>query len=146
MKWSWGHKIAAVYLLFVAGMLTLVYRATQEDYDLVTEDYYGAELKYQTVIDQKARVAHLSAPPQVAVADGKLQVQLPAEFNGKATEGELYLYCPSDDRNDLRRNFSITEGGFSLQLPPTIKGLFEIKLSWKSGGQTYFHEQKEFFN
>ena len=146
MKISWGHKIAGVYLIFVAGMLTLVYRATQEDYDLVTEDYYGAELKYQTVIDQKARAAHLSAPPKVTVASGKLHIELPAEFEGKRTEGELYLYCPADDRNDLRRSFFISEGSFSLQLPPTIKGLFEIKLSWNSGGETYFHEQKEFFN
>lgn len=146
MKLSWGHKIAGVYLFFVAGMLTLVYRATQQDYDLVTEDYYGAELKYQAVIDQKARTAHLSAPPQIRVQEGRLLVQLPAEFRDKATEGELYLYCPANDRNDLRRTFNITENAFSLPLPATIKGLFQIKLSWKSGGQTYFHEQKEFFN
>lgn len=146
MKISWGYKIAAVYILFVIGILYLVYRASNEDYDLVTEDYYGAELKYQTVIDQKERVARLSTPPQMAVNDGKLQVQLPSEFDGKPTEGELYLYCPADDRNDLRRNFNITEGAFSLKLPATIKGLFEIKLTWKADGQTYFHEQKEFFN
>jgi hypothetical protein len=146
MKISWGSGIAAVYLLFVAGILYLVYRATQEEYDLVTEDYYGAELKYQNVIDQKERVARLSAPPHVSVAGRKLVVQFPSEFSGKVAEGELYLYCPSDDRNDLRRNFTINEGAFSLQLPPTIKGLFEVKLSWKSGGETFFHEQKEFFN
>lgn len=145
MKISWGHKITGVYLLFVAGMLTLVYRATQEDYDLVTEDYYGAELKYQTIIDQKTRAAQLSAPPQIGVSNVKLQVQLPAEFRGKATEGELYLYCPADDRNDLRRNFNLSEGAFALQLPSTIKGLFEVKLSWQSEGQTYFHEEKVFF-
>jgi hypothetical protein len=145
MKISWGYKIAGVYLLFVVGMLYLVYRANKESNDLVIEDYYGAELKYQNVIDQKDRVAHLSAPPQVTTLGNKLVIQLPAEFNGKVTTGELYLYCPADKRNDLRRNFSITEGAFSLQLPATIKGLFEVKLSWAAGGKTYYHEQKEFF-
>lgn len=146
MKISWGYKIAGVYLLFVAGILTLVYNAVQEDYDLVTEDYYGAEIKYQTVIDQKARVSALSTPPQVRIEGRKLVVQLPPEFNGKATSGELYLYCPADDGKDLRRNFTVSNGAFALPLPQTVKGLFEIKLSWQQGGQTYFHEQKEFFN
>lgn len=146
MKISWGYKIAGVYLLFVAGMLTLVYRAVNEDYDLVTEDYYGAEVKYQTVIDQKSRVAALSAPPKVNVEGRKLIVQLPSEFNGKVTTGELYLYCPADDHRDLRRAFTVSNAAFALPLPETIKGLFEVKLSWQLGGQTYFHEQKEFFN
>lgn len=146
MKINWGYKIAAVYLLFVTGILYLVFRATKEHYDLVTEDYYGAELKYQTVIDQKARVAALSAPPKVGVEDGSLLVQLPAEFNGKTCTGELYLYCPSDERNDLRRSFRVTNAVFSLTLPGDVEGLFDIKLSWSSNGETYYHEQKEFFN
>jgi hypothetical protein len=145
MKISWGYRIAAVYILFVIGILYLVYRANNEDFDLVTEDYYGEELKYQTVIDQKDRMARLSAPPSVEVSGGKLLVTFPAEFDNAVTEGELYLYCPSDDRNDLRRTFSINNGAFALQLPPAIQGLYDIKLTWKSGGKTYFQEQKHFF-
>ena len=51
-----------------------------------------------------------------------------------------------DERNDLRRNFNVSNAAFALPLPENIKGLFEVKLSWQQGGQTYFHEQKEFFN
>lgn len=145
MKISWGYRIAAVYILFVIGILYLVYRANNENFDLVTEDYYGEELKYQNVIDQKNRVAQLSAPPKINVEGGKLLVTLPSEFDGKTTEGELYLYCPSDQKNDLRRPFSVTNGAFALSLPPKINGLYEVKLSWQAEGTTYFHEQKEFF-
>ncbi|RPD47358.1 FixH family protein [Paracnuella aquatica] len=145
MKINWGHRIAGVYILFVIGILYLVYRANNEEHDLVTEDYYGEELKYQSVIDQKDRVARLSAPPKMEVSGGKLLVSFPTEFDGTLTEGELYLYCPSNQGNDLRRSFSVTNGAFALQLPNDIQGLYDIKLTWKSGGKTYFQEQKQFF-
>ena len=62
MKISWGHKILFAYLAFVAGIMFLVFKASQEDYDLVTANYYEAELKYQDIIDQKENTARLSAP------------------------------------------------------------------------------------
>ena len=44
-----------VYLAFVAGMGFLVFKASNQEFDLVTKDYYEQELKYQQVIDQSAR-------------------------------------------------------------------------------------------
>jgi hypothetical protein len=145
MKISWAYKILIVYLMFVAGIMFLVFKANGERYDLVTENYYEAEVKYQDVIDQKQRVAALSAPPEISYKAGKLHIQFPSDFNGKVLQGELYLYRPSDAKKDFRQSFTSSDNQLFIDLPASISGMYDIKLSWQAGGQTYFMEKKKFF-
>ncbi|HVZ56104.1 MAG TPA: FixH family protein [Chitinophagaceae bacterium] len=145
MKINWGHKIAAVYILFVAGTLFLAYKASHEEFDLVTKDYYGAELKYQQVIDQKARVAALSGPVQVEQHGQQLQIRFPRDFAGQAIKGEVYLYCPADERKDFRQPFSTTDLTCQAEAPGGTRGLYDLKLSWEANGKTYYQEQKIVF-
>lgn len=145
MKISWAYKILVVYLLFVAGIMFLVFKANGERYDLVTENYYEAEVKYQDVIDQKQRVAALSAPPGFEYNGRQLRIQFPPDFNGKILQGELYLYRPSDAKKDFRQSFTVSDNQYTIELPPTVSGMYDIKLSWQAGGQTYFLEKKKFF-
>jgi hypothetical protein len=145
MKISWSYKITFLYLSFVTGILFLVYKAANEDYDLVTEQYYEAELKYQDVIDQKERVAKLSAPLQIKSSVDNISVQFPKEFSNKQIKGELYLYRPSDDQQDIRKRFTTSEAFYETAFGCDLSGLYEIKLSWESEGKTYFYEQKKFF-
>ena len=62
MRISWGYIITAGYLVFVTGIVFLVYKASSQKFDLVTKDYYEQELKYQDVSDESANTAKLSAP------------------------------------------------------------------------------------
>ena len=80
MKLSWGHKIAATYLVFVAGMVFLVFKANSEKFDLVTKDYYEAELKYQEIIDQTANATELSAQVIVEKNGTELTIRFPSEM------------------------------------------------------------------
>lgn len=144
MKISWAYKILIVYLLFVGGIMFLVYKANKEHYDLVTDNYYEAEVKYQDVIDQKQRVANLSSPPEINYQGHQLRIQFPSDFNGKILQGELYLYRPSDAKKDYRQSFTVSDNQYTLQLPESVSGLYDIKLSWQAGGQSYFMEKKKF--
>lgn len=145
MKISWAYKILVVYLAFVLGIMFLVFKANSERYDLVTDNYYEAEVKYQDVIDQKQRVANLSTPPEISYDGHQLRIQFPADFTGKILQGELYLYRPSDEQKDFRQSFTVSDNQYTVQLPATVAGLYDIKLSWQAGGQTYFLEKKKFF-
>ncbi|NTS41678.1 FixH family protein [Flavisolibacter sp. BT320] len=145
MRISWGYKIFIGYSLFVIGMLFLVFKASNQSYDLVTENYYEAELKYQDVIDQKDRVANLSSPPKIQHTVNSVSVQLPGEFNGKAVQGDVYLYRPSDAAKDIRQDFSTTDGFYKLQLEKELSGMYQVKLSWQTGGKTFYHESTIFF-
>jgi len=145
MRISWGHKIASVYLVFVAGILFLVFKANSQHWDLVTDDYYEAELKYQDVIDRKANVQALSAMPVYTKTESTVQIRLPLEFEGSAVKGNVYLYRPSDAALDIRKDFSITGRSYNLILPRKLQGMYTIKLSWERAGKEYFDEQQLFF-
>jgi hypothetical protein len=145
MKISWGHKILFVYLGFVAGILFLVYKANQERFDLVTPNYYDAELKFQNVIDDKQRVAELSAPPKISHSVNKISIQLPGEFLNKDVKGELYLYRPSDASKDVKRSFNTNKSFVEIPLDKDLAGSYEIKLSWQADGKTFYNEQRIFF-
>ena len=145
MKISWGHKILFVYLAFVAGIIFLVYKASQEKFDLVTPNYYEAELKFQNVIDDEQRVAQLSAPPKISHSVNRVRIQFPQEFLNKQLEGELYLYRPSDASKDFRKKFTTDKNFIEIELDKDFSGSFDVKLSWKADGKDFYNEQRIFF-
>ena len=145
MRISWGYKIFIAYTTFAAGILFLAYKASQQNFDLVTENYYEQELKYQDVIDQKSNVAHLSEPPKISHTVNSVSLQLPNEFAGKDVQGEIYLYRPSDASKDVRKNFSTSEGFYRLDLGKDLSGSYELKLSWQANGKRFFQEKRIFF-
>jgi len=145
MRISWGYKIAAVYVLFVVGIMFLVFKANNQHFDLVTSDYYEQELKYQRVIDDKQNVANLSAPLRLDHTKNSLTVYFPADFTGESISGEAYLYCPSDAKKDRKEKIEISGLEYKWQLPGSLSGLYEIKLSWKANGKSFYHEEKVYF-
>ena len=145
MKISWGHKILVLYLSFVLGIIFLVYKASQEKFDLVTSNYYDAELKFQNVINDKARVAELSAPPKITHSVNSVRIQFPGEFLNKQLQGELYLYRPSAASKDFRKKFSTDRNFIDINLEKNFSGSYEIKLSWQAEGKTFYNEQRIFF-
>ena len=40
---NWGYKIIVVYAVFISGMLFLAFKSTEQNIQLVTEDYYTKE-------------------------------------------------------------------------------------------------------
>lgn len=145
MKINWGHKILFVYLAFVVGILVLAFMANQQKFDLVTPNYYDAELKFQNVIDQKQRVAELSAPPKISHSVNSVSIQLPGEFLNKNVKGQLYLYRPSDASKDIKTNFTTNKSFVEVVLNKNLSGAYDVKLSWQADGKTYYNEQRIFF-
>ena len=145
MKLSWGYLITFGYLAFVGGMCFLVYKATSQKFDLVTNDYYDQELKYQQVIDQSANTAKLSAPLTISKTATELKIEFPAEMKDKKKEVDFYLYYPADAKRDFRKSMSISENEIIQALSAAMKGLYQLKLSWQVDSVKYYFEKKLFF-
>ena len=145
MKLSWGSKIAFVYMAFVAGIGFLVFKASNQKFDLVTKDYYDQELKYQQVIDQSANTAKLSVPLVVEKSASELRIRFPAEMKNKKKAIDFYLYYPADAKRDFRKSIDLHENEFTQPLPEAMKGKYELKLSWEVDGIKYYFEKKLFF-
>lgn len=141
---NWGAKIVMVYVVFIAGILFMVFKSSSEKTDLVTTDYYAKELKYQDKIDEMNRVSALSAEVEFAIKNDELIIQFPKDFTGKKLTGEAVLYCPSDENKDLKNNFSLQDEPLKIIIPAKNRGLHELHLSWQDGGVTYYFEKKIF--
>lgn len=145
MKLSWGYIITSGYLIFVTGIVFLVYKASSQKFDLVTKDYYEQELKYQNIIDQSANTAKLSAPLLVTRGDGELQIAFPPEMKNKLKMIDFYLYYPADVKKDFRKSIETKDNELKQPLPAAMKGMYELKLSWEVEGTKYYFEKKLFF-
>ncbi len=141
---NWGAKIVVVYIVFIAGILFMVFKSSSEKSDLVTTDYYAKELKYQEKIDEMNRVSALSTEVDIVIKDNVLTVLFPKDFAGKKLTGDAVLYCPSDEKKDLRNSFSLQDEPLKISIPAKNRGLHELHLSWKEGGVTYYFEKKIF--
>lgn len=145
MKLSWGHMITAAYVTFAGGIIFLSVKASRQHFDLVTPDYYEQELKYQEVIDQKVSTAALSGPVTIEKSEGTIVIRFPAEFKDQTIKGEVYFYCPSDKKKDVRENFTATSQSYTHAVPAHASGLYDIKLRWEAAGKQYYKEQQIYF-
>jgi len=134
-----------VYIAFVAGMGFLVFKASTEEFDLVTKDYYDQELKYQQIIDQSANTSNLSTPVTIEKREGELRISFPDAMKDKKKQVDFYLYYAADAKKDFRKSFEVNENELAQALPVGMKGMYELKLSWEAEGVKYYFEKKLFF-
>ncbi|MEM7659135.1 MAG: FixH family protein [Bacteroidota bacterium] len=139
---SWGIKIAIAYSSFVLFMLALVFASATQDFHLVREDYYAAELDYEHHLDRVRNAQALTAPVQVQLdADHQqILVQLPEDI--ATSSGQVLFYYPTDSHQDQERTWEQESGQEILLSPERLaSGLVRIKINWDSEGTLYYHEQ-----
>ncbi|MBL7703608.1 MAG: FixH family protein [Ferruginibacter sp.] len=141
---NWGTKILIVYAAFVLGIVFMVFKSSSQTTDLVTKDYYAKELRYQEKIDEMKRVSALSAPVEYSIKDNLLILSFPKDFAGKKLSGEAVLYCPSDERKDIKKSFTVLDEHLQIPIPATAGGAYELHLNWQHDGITYYFEKKIF--
>lgn len=136
---NWGTKIAIVYISFVLFIVFMVYMAFGQQYDLVTEDYYAEEIKYQEVIDSKKRADLLEDQLTVSIDAQQMKVKFPqknARINGK-----IQCFRPSDQSKDFEVVLNNNQGVESIPLEKFSRGKYLLKVSWEVDSLEYYQEQ-----
>ena len=139
---NWGYKILVVYLIFVTGMLFLVYKSSIQKMYLVTTDYYGKELKFQEQIDETKRADALSESIQYEIKSNQLLIKFPKDFSGKKITGTAELYCPSDENKDVKQSISLQDTLLTMKITSANKGLHELHIWWSADSVKYYFEKK----
>ena len=135
---SWGNKLIIVFMVFAALMATLVYKATQTKFELVSKDYYQDELRYQDKIDGAANAA-LEAPISIQVNDEIISFEFPdAQKNANIT-GEAWFYCSVDATKDKRFVLSVDSTGIQrIERKRLQKGDYQVKISYEINQKKYY--------
>lgn len=139
MKISWGTKIAIFYSSFVLFIIGMVIMAFNQNYDLVTEDYYAQEIKYQERIDHQINTMDMKEKVKISLDKQELLIELPGAED-YTYQGNINCFRPSDQTKD----FDVVLTDESIQRIPLsnfIKGKYLIKLNWKAHGKSYYDEQ-----
>ena len=139
---NWGNKLLVTFIVFGAGMLYLVYRSVNTNYELVEKDYYKSELRYQQVIDGSNRANQLSSPVKIMQTDAGITLELPAEMKNKNISGDVWFYCAYDQTKDKKFPLQLSPEGIQVFQPTAISaGNYTVKISWSDAGKTYFSEK-----
>lgn len=146
MKFNWGYKIATFYILFVAGILYLVVKANHQKIDLVSDNYYEEELKYQERIEEMTRVQKLSESVKVNIEGSHLAIKFPKDFKGNKINGNVQVYYPADEKKDMSFTFETENNLISHELNASNKGMHVIKLRWMAQNTSYYTEQNIFIH
>jgi hypothetical protein len=140
----WGHKIIIVFVLFAAGILTMVTKSMRTRIDLVTPDYYGEELKYQQVIDGRKQAQNLSSPVMISQEEYTITLAFPKEMQGIPLTGKVLFYRASDSGQDV--TIPVKSGRLTLSKDHLHKGSYRVQMQWQANGKKYFQENMMMVN
>lgn len=137
---NWGNKLILVFIGFAGLMTTLVYKAVNTRFELVSKEYYQDELRYQDKIDGRANVANIGMIT-VTATNENLVLQMPKEMNGLTVKGEIWFYCKTAAAKDLRLPLNVdAEGKQIIARDKLVADKYLMKLSWEAADKKYYLE------
>lgn len=139
---NWGNKLILVFIGFAGLMTTLVYKAVNTRFELVSKEYYQEELRYQDKIDGRANAA-LIDEITVTHTNKELLLQLPGEMKGMVIKGEVWFYCKTDANKDFRLPLlTDAEGKQMVDRERLPANKYLLKLSWEVADKKYYVEKE----
>jgi hypothetical protein len=141
MNFDWGKKIAALYIGFVVLVVGMVIFAMTKNTDLVSDNYYEKEIKYQEQIDKEKRTKELPEQVKIEYLGSYVSVKFPQTYNSKDIKGSILFYRPSEASRDFRLNIEPDENGEQkIMTNKFSKGIWKVQISWKMNGTDYYNE------
>ena len=149
MKFNWGHKILLIYLSFILMIGFLVYRSTQEHLDLVSEDYYDKEVKYQRQINDMQNTLALNEKPYTVYNknNGNVKIKFPEAIKASLVEGDVNFFKPDNASLDFSVKINLNENNIqNINSKNLIHGSWKVKTSWTINNISYYQEENIFIN
>ena len=136
-----GNIILVGFGMMILFMCFLVYKSINNEAQMVNDNYYENELKFQERIDAKANGDAYTEAMKLGVTDGKLQIQIPTELSNKLTEGSITFYCISSKKEDKNLAIKANETGlYAIDVIAWEKLSYIAKLTFECEGKKYYHE------
>ena len=139
----WPLGVIGAFVIFFAGMATVVVIASTHRDHLVTDNYYEQELRFQGQIDSVDRAQKSGSRIVYDSAAGQVVISLPNRQQTEKISGTVALYRPSEPKLD--REFLLEPKADDLQILDVSRlkpGPWLVRVAWKSGGEDYYLEQK----
>ena len=144
MKINWGTGIVLAFIGFISFIMYFVISMNvnnKYDHDLVSEDYYGDELKYQTDIDKLKNAKTLDTNITYEKTEEGLIIKFPEAFDYKEITGNMFLYRPSNKQLDFDTAISLSNLNLLIPDKRLVDGRWNIKIDWQYKGNNYLFKE-----
>lgn len=138
---NWGYKILTVIILFVAGMMSMVYLAMRQTNDMLDENYYVQEKQYQSLIDGQKALQKIQQQPLIVQNDNQVTVQLPDSSFDKISDATIHFLKPDNQKLDVSYELKPDASGqYHINKSVLAKGMYKVRVKWTNGGQLYYSD------
>jgi hypothetical protein len=145
-RWNpWPVSIIAFFTVAIIGCGTFIAFCSRHPADLVANDYYEQEVRYQGQMDRLQRAQERAQLASVSYDAGKQQIRIalaPSATQTKAS-GSIQLYRPSAVDQDRQIQLEPDANGTqTIDAAALAPGLWKVRVSWSADGQDYFLDRK----
>lgn len=134
----WGNKITLVFIGFVILIVSMVIFSTQQEFDMVEENYYKEEIAYQAKMDEIKNGNEWAGAVSVKQEGNNLALL----FEGAdKVNGKVKFFRASDA--DLDFFIPISEE-VNIPVEKFKAGNWKVSFSWEAEGKKYFKEEQIF--
>lgn len=144
MKINWGTGIVLAFVGFISFILYFVVRMNSENrakHDLVTEEYYKAELGYQKEINDVTNAYKLTNKLAVEKTEDGLLIAFPKDQDFNKITGKVSLYRPSNKQLDFSLPISLSKTHLLIPDKRLLDGRWDIKIAWEYNKKEFLHKQ-----
>ena len=144
MKVNWGTAIVIAFVGFIGFIMYFVVNmATNDkyDHDLVVEDYYQQELKFQSNIDKEENSKNLKTDITWKKTKDGILVEFPNELDIKQIEGSVFLYRPSNKTLDFEIPISLSNHNLLIPDNKLLDGRWNINIDWTYNNEAYLYKK-----
>lgn len=140
---NWGFRIILAFIVFIGFISMLVIMAVNQEWHLVSRNYYEQEIEYQEQINRMKNASGLSEKIRIEYSknSGEAVIQIPSELKGETISGNVHFFRLSDASLDKVFELNINEHGQqAFDLSTFKRGLWKVKISFQAKGIDYFDE------
>ncbi|OIQ28358.1 MAG: cytochrome C oxidase Cbb3 [Bacteroidetes bacterium MedPE-SWsnd-G2] len=144
MKINWGTGIVIAFVCFIAFIMYFVVSMSTNDkydHDLVNENYYEQELKYQEDIDKEKKAKNLSENVKWRKSSEGIEIEFPSTMNYSDIKGTLHLDRPSNKTLDFKSELNLNSSKFIIPKDNLLEGRWNLKIYWNYKGNDYLFKE-----
>lgn len=148
MKINWGTGIVIAFALFMAFILSFVYKVQSNqkyDNELVTKEYYKKEATVQIDIEKKQHANALKNLVVIKKVDEGVIIEFPSDFDYSKIKGKVSLYRPSSQKLDFEINISLSSPYLLIPKSNLTGGLWDISVDWNYNETDYLNKETIYF-
>lgn len=148
MKINWGSGIVIAFALFMAFILSFVYKVQSNqkyDNELVTKEYYKKEATVQIDIEKKQHANALKNLVVIKKVDEGIIIEFPSDFDYSKIKGKVSLYRPSSQKLDFEINISLSSPYLLIPKSNLTGGLWDISVDWNYNETDYLNKETIYF-